>query len=66
MPIVSSYMYILVHGKYGPTSFIIQQAFFSALRVQCVWFILSDSPNKVNHTYTSQRRSKHFESGKAL
>ena len=36
-------MYILVHGKYGPTSFITQHAFFSALRVQCVWFTLSDS-----------------------
>ena len=34
-------MYILVHGKYGPTT---QHAFFSALRVQCVWFTLSDSP----------------------
>ena len=42
MPIV--YMYILVHGKYGPTSFITQHAFFSALRVQCVWFTISDSP----------------------
>ena len=40
MPIVN----ILVHGKYGPTSFITQHAFFSALRVQCVWFTLSDSP----------------------
>ena len=29
-------MYILVNGKYGPTSFITQHAFFSALRVQCV------------------------------
>ena len=34
----------LVHGKYGPTTFITQHAFFSALRVQCVWFTLSDSP----------------------
>ena len=40
----SKYMYILVHGKYGPTSFITQHAFFSALRVQCVWFTMSDSP----------------------
>ena len=45
-------MYILVHGKYGPTSFIMQHAFFSALRVQCVWFTISDSPIRtvVNHT----------------
>ena len=42
MPIV---VYIvLVHGKYGPTSFITQHAFFSALRVQCVWFTISHSP----------------------
>ena len=40
----SKYMYILVHGKYGPTSYITQHAFFSALRVQCVWFTISDSP----------------------
>ena len=40
----SKYMYILVHGKYGPTTFITQHAFFSALRVQCVWFTMSDSP----------------------
>ena len=43
-------MYILVHGKYGPTSFITQHAFFSALRVQCVWSL------KVNHTCTYARQ----------
>ena len=43
MPIVNTCI-ILVHGKYGPTSFITQHAFFSALRVQCVWFTMSDSP----------------------
>ena len=37
MPIVN----ILVHGKYGPTTFITQHAFFSALRI---WFTMSDSP----------------------
>ena len=42
--LISKYMHILVHGKYGPTRFITQHAFFSALRVQCVWFTLSDSP----------------------
>ena len=43
-------MYVLVHGKYGPISFIItQHAFFSALRVQCVWFTLSDSPIRDCH-----------------
>ena len=44
MPVVSSYyMCILVHGKCGPTSFIIQHAFYSALRVQCVRLTLSVS-----------------------
>ena len=44
MPIVNTCIYILVHGKYGPTTFITQHAFFSARRVQCVWFTMSDSP----------------------
>ena len=44
MPIVNTCIYYIVHGKYGPTSFITQHAFFSALWVQCVWFTLSDSP----------------------
>ena len=41
MPIVNTWY---IHRKYGPTSFITQHAFFSALGVQCVWFTLSDSP----------------------
>ena len=44
MPIVNTCIYYIVHGKYGPTSYITQHAFFSALRVQCVWFTLSGSP----------------------
>ena len=36
---------IIVHGKYGHTSFITQHA---RLRVQCVWFTLSDSPHCKN------------------
>ena len=36
MPIVNTCM----HGKYGPTTFITH----AALRVQCVWFTMSDSP----------------------
>ena len=42
MAIVNTWLYS--HGKYGPSIFITQHAFFSALRVQCLWFTLSDSP----------------------
>ena len=52
------YIYILVHGKYRPTSFITQHAFFSALRVQCVWFttVGLGLSLKVNHTCTYARQ----------
>ena len=40
VPIVNTCIYYIVHGKYGPTSFITQHALYSALRVQCVWFTL--------------------------
>ena len=44
MPIVNTCIYYIVLGKYGPSIFITQHAFFSALWVQCLWFTLSDSP----------------------